>query len=393
MAAAALAALALMTAGCGTQVSAQTDTVPAASAETAADTMTLDTAEAASSDLFTDRDLEQEADLTGAVRYTVESGKNIEITGEGVYVLSGTAENVSVIVDADGEAKVQLVLDGLEITNESSPCIYVKSADKVFVTTTDSENALTVTGAFRADGDTNTDAVIFSKDDLVLNGRGTLDISSTENGISGKDDVKVTGGTVNIRATADGIEANDAIMVGGGTVNIATCKDGFHAEKDDDDTLGAIYITDGAVNIYAQDDAIHATTKLQIDGGKIRLKAAEGLEGTWVQVNDGEVYIEASDDGINAAHKSSAMTPTAEFNGGSVTIVMGSGDTDAVDSNGNLIITGGTLDITAQSAFDYDGTCQRTGGTLIVNGTETDTVQSQMMGGQKGRGNRGGRGW
>ena len=68
---------------------------------------------------------------------------------------------------------------------------------------------------------------------------------------------------------------------------------------------------------------------------------------------------------------------------------MGSGDTDAVDSNGNLIITGGTLDITAQSPFDYDGVCQKTGGTLIVNGTETDTISNQMMGG--GMGGRKGR--
>ena len=72
---------------------------------------------------------------------------------------------------------------------------------------------------------------------------------------------------------------------------------------------------------------------------------------------------------------------------------MGSGDTDAVDSNGNLIITGGTLDITAQSPFDYDGTCQKTGGTLIINGTETDTISNQMMAGGKGGRTGGRKGW
>ena len=70
---------------------------------------------------------------------------------------------------------------------------------------------------------------------------------------------------------------------------------------------------------------------------------------------------------------------------------MGSGDTDAVDSNANLLITGGTLNITAQSPFDYDGTAQKTGGTRIVNGTETDTISNQMMGGKGGMGGRGGR--
>ena len=127
--------------------------------------------------------------------------------------------------------------------------------------------------------------------------------------------------------------------------------------------------------------------------GKLDLNAHEGLEATWIQINDGTINIAASDDAINAAYKSAKISPTAEFNGGYVTIVMGSGDTDAVDSNGNLIITGGTLDITAQSPFDYDGTCQKTGGTLIINGTETDTISNQMMGGGKGGRTGGRKGW
>ncbi|MBR3436559.1 MAG: hypothetical protein IKG97_02260, partial [Lachnospiraceae bacterium] len=66
------------------------------------------------------------------------------------------------------------------------------------------------------------------------------------------------------------------------------------------------------------------------------------------------------------------------------TIVMGAGDTDAVDSNGDLIITGGTINITAQSAFDCDGSITHTGGTIIVNGVETNMVTNQMMGGPMG---------
>ena len=90
------------------------------------------------SDMFTDRDLEQTADTSEATYYTVKSGEDITITAAGVYVISGNAENVTIYVEAEDEDKVQIVLDGVNIANETAPVIYVKSADKVFVTTASS---------------------------------------------------------------------------------------------------------------------------------------------------------------------------------------------------------------------------------------------------------------
>ena len=160
------------------------------------------------SSLFTDRDLEQTADTANATKITVKNGEDVTISEEGVYVISGTATDCTITVDADSTAKVQIVLDGVSITNADAPAIYVLSADKVFVTTASgSTNELTTTGEFAAIGDvTNIDGVIFVKDDLVLNGQGTLSINSSANGIVGKDDVKVTGGTYNIPATEHGIQ-------------------------------------------------------------------------------------------------------------------------------------------------------------------------------------------
>ena len=358
-------------------------------ASSAASSLTLDT-----SDQFSDRDLEQTADLTGAEHVTVSDGQTVTIKTAGVYVISGTASNAQILVNAGDEDKVQLVLDGVSMTNDSTPCIYVKSADKVFVTTTDSENTLSVTGTFTADGTTNTDAVIFSKDDLVLNGTGTLTVSSTKNGISGKDDVKVTGGTLNITCTADAIEANDSIRIADGTISIVSEKDGLHAENDEDNTVGYVYIRGGSVTINAADDAIHATTLARVDGGTLDLTGAEGIEGTYILINDGSITIAAADDGINAGQKSNVSTPTVEVNGGEITITMGSGDTDGIDANGNLLLNGGTINITAQSPFDYDGTAQNNGATLIVNGTQTDSITNQMMGGRGGnmQGGQGGSG-
>ena len=332
-------------------------------------------------DLFTDRDLEQVADTSSATQIDLSDGQNVSITQEGVYVLSGTASNVTVSVDVDSSAKVQLVLNGVSITNTSSPAIYVKSADKVFVTTVaGTTNTLSVTGEFVADGDTNTDAVIFSKDDLVLNGQGALAIESTDNGITSKDDLKVCGGTISITCQGDALEANDSVAVADGSITINTAEDGIHAENDEDDTVGYVYICGGTINITAGDDAVHATTYLQIDGGSLSINASETLEATYIQVNGGTTNITASDDGVNASYKSSSVgTPTIEVRGGELTVSMGQGDTDAIDSNGNIIVSGGTVDITAQFAFDFDGQSSFTGGTITVNGEQVSEISNSMM--------------
>lgn len=342
------------------------------------------------SDLFTDRDLTQTADTTDATTYTLSDGNDIHITTEGVYVITGTAKDVTIYVEAESEDKVQIVLDGVSITNTDFPCIYVKNADKVFVTTTNTENTLTVTGTFTADGDTNTDGVIFAKDDITLNGIGTLTIKSSDNGIVGKDDLKITGGTYNITASNKAIEANDSIRVAGGKFTINATDDGLHAENDDDDSVGYIYIGGGEFTINAGDDGIHGTTVVQIDGGTLTIKAAEAIEGTYIQINGGDITISASDDGINAAKKSTAYKPTVVINDGNIKITMGQGDTDGIDSNGDIIINGGTIDVTGNSTFDYDGTATHNGGTIIVNGTQTDAIPNQFMGGQMGGGPMGG---
>lgn len=334
-----------------------TETAVVSNATTAAATNANETS-ANSSDTYTDRDLRQTADTSGAKAITVQSGEDVNITEEGVYVLSGTATNATVRVQADETAKVQLVLDGLNITNETAPAIYVLSADKVFVTTAEgSQNGLSVTGAFAADGETALDGAIFSKDDLVLNGLGTLTINSSDHGVVAKDDLKVTGGTYTITTSGDAMQANDGIYVAGGTFTMEAGSDGL------------------------QGDVL-----VQVDGGTMNIRAAEGIESTTVQINDGTIEISASDDGINATTKSNdaSVTPSITIAGGDVAITMGQGDTDALDANGSIYITGGTVNITAQSAFDFDQTAELTGGTVYVNGEQVSTIENSMMGGGMG---------
>ena len=355
-------------------------------------------ASAESSELFSARDLSASYDeevfsitLSGNTASTdsdhvTVSGGTVTVNGPGTYLVSGTLANGGIVVNADKQDKVQLVLNDVSISSDTGAAIYVAQADKVFVTLAEgTSSTLTNGGRFAQDADGEIDAVIYAKDDLTLNGSGSLTINSLAgHGIVGKDDVTVTGGSYAITSPDSAMTANDTLAVAGGSFQITTNKDGLHSENSDDDTLGAIYITGGSFVIRAGDDAVHAESLLQIDGGSLDITAAEGLEATYIHINDGQINISATGDGVNAARKSSAYTPTVEISGGTLTVTMGPGDTDGIDSNSNLIITGGTVNVTAASAFDYDGTASFTGGTVIINGQQVDTLPNQMMGGRGG---------
>ena len=267
-------------------------------------------------------------------------GNTVTVKAEGTYILRGSL-NGCVIVEAAEDAEVNLVLDGAEITNEGDAAIYVKSADRVTITlAAGSSNILASAGDF-TDPEGKINGTVYSKEDLTVNGSGSLTVTSEKgHGIVSKDD---------------------------------------------------LIIDDGSITVDAAKDGLHAKETLTVEGGSINIKAAEGLESTGVVINDGEVTIEASDDGINASQKDeNAGTPYVEINGGTVTITMASGDTDGIDANGNIYINGGTVNITARSPFDYDKEAVHNGGTIIVNGEEIDEITNQF-GGEGGGFEQGGR--
>ena len=369
------------TAGSGNQGAPAGTSAAAASAGTvAAQTASSNTA---SVDLFTERDLAQTADTSSAKSLTLTSGQNLTISEAGVYILSGSVENATLIIQAGDEDKIQLVLDGITITNTNQPCILVENADKVFLTSAqDSENSLTVSGAFSGEED----AAVFSRDDLIINGLGSVTVTSSKDGIRSNDDLKLTGGSWNIQTTGSALKAHEGIYAWDGAYTLTAGSDGLHTENNEDDTVGEIRIEGGTFTIQAGDDGIHATTSLTVNGGTLTIAAGEGMEATQLFLNNGSISIQATDDGINAGQKSGSLKVKIEINGGEISIVMGAGDTDAIDSNGDLAITGGVIQISAQSPFDYDGQGSLTGGTVIVNGTQVSSLSNQMMGGPMGGG-------
>ena len=343
------------------------------------------------SNLLTSEDMEQTADLSGATEIRITDNKKVNITKAGVYIIRGSGKESTVTVNGNKDDNIRLILGGVNISNKNMPAIQVNSGKKIFITTTgNSQNKLEVTGAFTKTEESEVEAVIFSKSDLVLNGTGKLTVTSaTGNGISSEDKLKVTGGTYIINSEKHSLEGYNSVIISGGNFTVNTSKDAVHSENSADNSSGFVYISGGTFNINAADDGIQATTFAVIDGGSFKINAAEGIEATHVQINDGDIDIQASDDGINAAGKSTSYGINLEVNGGKINVVMADGDTDAFDSNGNLAINGGSINIKANSAFDFDGTGQMNGGTVIVNGSQLSELTNQMMGGfPGGRGRR-----
>lgn len=198
---------------------------------------------------------------------TAADGK-VTISSPGSYIVSGTGNNVSIIVDlpADTIEKVRLILDNVSITNDDFAAIYVKNADKTFIILK-GENALGVTGDFVTVDENKVDGAVFSKDNIVFQGDGSLTIASSGHGIVGKDDVKFTGGTISVTAANHGVEANDSVRIASANITIVSGKDGVHVENISDTMKGYFYMESGYLKITAGYDGIDASGTVQVTGG------------------------------------------------------------------------------------------------------------------------------
>ena len=302
---------------------------------------------------FTDREQSGTYKTSEAVKITLNKttatvsgngaevdGSTITITEEGVYLVSGTLEDGQIIVDASDSDKVQIVLDGASINCETNAAIYVREADKVFITLAEgSENTLSSGTEYTQIDDNTVDGVIFSKSDLACNGTGSLTIEANyKHGIVSKDDLVITGGTYNITAADNGITAKDQLKILDGTFTIDAANSAVKAKNTDDTELGNIYIAGGTFNIKAEQDGFHATGSIVVDDGTITVNAGddgfhadldtvinggtinveesyEGLEGKRVVVNGGDITVNSSDDGVNAASSSSDGSTSGMMDG------------------------------------------------------------------------------
>lgn len=287
---------AIMLAGCasdGTKTIQPAQNVPQstrAPMQTAAQTAVAANSTFNIDEMFTDRDRDSSYDVSTAVAITlvdsastassqdvIVQDNRVTITADGTYILTGTLSDGQIVVDCPSDNdKVQLIFNGVNITCNGNAAVWIKQADKVFITLAEeTENSLITTGMFPEND--NVDATILSKEDLILNGQGSL-VLCCENGhgIVSKDDLVMTGGTYTITAASHGLAGKDSVRIADGTFNIISGKDGIHSENVDDAALGYAYIAGGTFNIEAETDGIDAAYALWIDDGDFTIKTGGG---------------------------------------------------------------------------------------------------------------------
>lgn len=384
------------------------------------------------------------------------SGSTITITEEATYIISGTLDDGMIIVDAPDTAKLQLVFDGADINSETSAPLYIPEADKVFVTLAEgTENTLSNGGTYTAIDDSNIDSAIFSRQDLTLNGSGnaasessdswgqwgggapgqpgdrggaggdgmrgtdpgsagegeseeTPDQSTPDQGASGSgESVEALAFTESLTASdsdasADteddsstsmkGIKSDGDMMISGGSFTIDSADDSVH-------TNSSVTVSGGTFEIASGDAAFYGEDTLTISGGTINItESYEGLEALFVNIQDGDITIVSTDDGLNAAGGTDSSGTTggrdgmfgggggmggepgggmSSSSGGSIEISGGTLDINAsgdrIDANGSLAISGGYTVVAGPTqgdtaTLDYDTTAEITGGTFIGTG-------------------------
>jgi len=257
----------------------------------------------------------------------VVNGSDVIILTGGIYTVSGTLADGSIIVNT--EEKVKIKLNGATINNSDGAAISILNADKAFITIVEGTDNYISDGTVYAENE-EAKGAIFSNDTLEIKGKGNLTVTGNyKHGIVSDDDIIIKNGNITVSSVKDGFHANDDITVNGGNITVLKAVDAFESE-------GTFSMNDGTLNLAADDDGISAAGDVTINGGNIYIsKCEEGVESkTNLTINGGKIEVTANDDGLNAG-------TSIEINDGYIYTTVSRGD--GIDSNGTITINGGVV--------------------------------------------------
>ena len=316
----------------GTTLTSGTSTVHSAVSGATAGTSPSNTAAGQTLDAqthYTNEDLtwdssdEKTIDLanpTATDGVSVENG-TITITSGGTYRLTGEYSG-QVKIEAAKTDTVRLVLDNAKITNSTGAAINVVSAAEAIIYTAAGTTNTVADGAnYTATGDDDPDAAIYSTANLTLTGEGSLSVEGAyEEGIHTTGGLVIASGTLEVNAANTGIKGKDYVDITGGIVNVTAAQDGLKSTNTDDESLGFTRLSAGSVTVSAGDDGLKAPHTLEISGGTLNIeKSNEGIEAQYINILDGDVTVNSTDDGINASLKDSSSDTSSDTTSGTAT--------------------------------------------------------------------------
>ena len=276
--AAVILAMCLMTSGCGSQNyttnSKNTDTTIASSI-TAQDT---NVTHADDADNY-------KTEITGEFSITSTDGSTITqndsiytITQAGEYTVTGLLSEGQIVVNADDNAEITIVLNGTSITCSNGSPIYIKNADNIKIKS--KENTYNCIVDARTEADDNSDnsssengnAAIYAACDLKLVGKGALSVTGNyNNGIQSKDDISIKNVTIKVNAVNNAIKGNDEVAIESGEI-IAIYRKGDGIKTSNislsskGKQKGNVIISGGNIDIYAACDGIDAAYGVDVSG-------------------------------------------------------------------------------------------------------------------------------
>lgn len=301
---------------------------------------------------FTERDKEGTYDSADVVSGN-DNGDVYQITAAGTYILSGDYTDKIITVEAGENDKIQIVLDNANIINSKGPAVYIKSADKVFITLKEgTSNTISDGSDYELiENESTIDGAIFSRADLTINGSGSLTVNGNlKHGIVSKDDLVITGGSITVSSENVGLNGKDCVKISSATVNITAGSDGIRSDNAEDAAKGYVYIESGTITIDAANDGIQAETAIRIDDCAMTVTAGSGSGSSLSSSSESYKGIKASSDII--------------INGGS--FIVDSQD-DCIHSNNTICIINGKFDLTSgDDGIHADTDLSISGGDILI---------------------------
>lgn len=292
-------------------------------------------------------------------------GSTVTISAGGTYTLSGTLTDGQIVVDTTSNTKVTLILNGVDISCSTSAPIYIPQADETTITlAAGTVNTLRDGQSYTfAAGTDEPDAALFAKDDLRINGTGTLNITANySNGIGSKDDLVIENGTFTVTAANHGIRGRDSVTIQGGRFTIQAGNDGIQSNNDEAADKGWISIGGGTFNITACHDGIQTERTLTVSGGTFNLTCGGGYTGRAASAEDSYKGFKAGTD--------------LTISGGTITV---NSLDDAVHANQNVTVSGGRLELaTGDDGIHADNTLTISGGDINIS-TSFEGIEASII--------------